>query len=356
MKSLFFLVFVCTAYPLVAQEDVEVSTSTDGRNAYDSIRSGYIKSFPHHFFLWPVLKQRRLDFVMEDLPDRHKTLTYKSNKPYGIGLGMYVFELAIEFTFATPIEQKRKEIYGESKASDLQVNILNKKWGLDLYYQKYRGFYIQDADISVPDNTPFPQRPDIVTKNIGLTGNYIFNNKKFSFRSAYNFVEQQLHSAGSLLLFSSINGFKVKGDSALLGTVYQDDFGTGAKIMEIGSTTFSVAPGYTYSLIHRGFFINATLALGPAHNWLSYQTEDGYTKDDIKFTAFVLGRIGLGYNGDHFFGGMSYVSRQTQAKFDTVQLSSSTGTFKILFGYRFREIGFLKRRVVDLPNAFGIGG
>lgn len=354
MKSLFFLVFVCASYPLIAQEDVVVSAYE--KNAYDSVRSRYIQTFPHHFFLWPVLKQRRLDFVMEDLPDRRKSLTYKSNKPNAIGLGMYVFELGIEVTFATPIDQKRKEIYGESNTSDLQVNILNKKWGLDLYYQKYQGFYIQDSDIDVPVNVPYPQRPDIATKNIGLTGNYVFNNKKFSFRSAYNFVERQLHSAGSFLLFGTINGFKVRGDSAILGTLYRNDFGTDAKIREIRSTTLSVAPGYTYSLIHKGFFINATLALGPAHNWLSYKTEDGGTKDDIEFTAFVIGRVGLGYNGDHFFGGMSYVNRRTQAKFDTVQLSSSTGTFKILFGYRFREIGFLRRRAEDLPKALGFGG
>lgn len=351
MKFLLLLIGGFATLTLKAQEGTSMQLRS--QSAYDSVRSKYIKSYPDHFFLWPVLKQRRLNFVMEDLPDRKKSLTYRSNKPNAMGLGMYIFELGIEFTFAIPLAEKRKEIYGQSDVHDLQINLFAKKWGLDLYHQKYSGFYIVDPDVNIPPNTPFPHRPDIATRNIGVTGNYVFNNKKFSFRSAYNFAERQRRSSGSFLLFSSINGFRVRGDSAILGESYRTDFNMDAKIREIKSTTFSAAPGYTYSLIHRGFFVNATLALGPAHNWLSYETEDGTTKNDIEFTAFFAARVALGYNGDHFFGGLSYVSQGNRAKFDTIKLSSSTGTFKILFGYRFREVGVLRYRVIDLPKALG---
>jgi len=354
MKFFILILSVCSCIQLIAQEDVEVTAAVT--NKYDSVRSIYIKSYPDHFFLWPVLKQRRLDFEMEDLPDRRRSLTYKSNKPYALGLGMYLFEIGLELTFAVPLDERSKEIYGESDARDIQLNIFTKKWGLDLYQQKYSGFYIEDPAVKVPANTPYPQRPDIDTRNVGLIGNYIFNNKKFSFRSAYNYAERQLRSAGSFVLFTSISGFKARGDSAIIGDVYSADFGIDSKIREIKSTTFSIAPGYTYSLIHKGFFVNATLAVGPAHNWLSYEAEDGSTKNDIEFTAFFVARISLGFNGDHFFGGLSFVSQGSTAKFESVQLSSSSGTFKILFGYRFREVGFLKKRIVDLPKAIGLGG
>ena len=191
-------------------------------------------------------------------------------------------------------------------------------------------------------------------ENIGLTGNYIFNNKKFSFRSAYNFAERQLRSSGSFVLFASISGFKTVGDSAILDDEYSADFGVDSKIKEIKTTTLSIGPGYTYSLIHKGFFVNATLALGPAHNWLSYKTEDGSTKDDIEFTAFFAIRVALGYNGDNFFAGMSFASQGSNATFDSIQLQSSSATFKILFGFRFREVGFLKNRIADLPKELGL--
>lgn len=348
MKFLILILFLGSSYKLIAQEEVDV------RSKYDSIRSIYIKPYPDHFFLWPVLKQRRLDFEMKDIPEKNRSITYRSNKPYSFGLGMYLFELGIELTFAIPLDEKSKAIYGESDASDLQLNILTRKWGLDLYHQKYSGFYIDDPETNVPVNTPYPQRPDIATKNIGMVGNYVFNNKKFSFRSVYNFADRQLRSSGSFLLFSSIRGSKIQGDSAILGDAYSADFGVDSRISKIKTTTFSVAPGYTYSLIHKGFFLNATLAVGPAHNWLSYQTEDGITKDDIEFTSFFAVRVGLGYNGDHFFGGLSFVNQGTNARFDSMQLSSSSGTLKILFGFRFREAGILKKRAADLPKAIGL--
>lgn len=353
MKVFLPILFVCISCRLIAQQNVEVTAIIPSKT--DSLRSIYIKSYPDHFFLWPVLKQRRLDFEMEDLPDRNKRLIYKSSKPYAFGLGMYLFELSLELTFAVPLAEKQKEIYGESNAQDFQVNIFTKKWGLDLYNQKYNGFYIDDTAIKIPSHTPYPQRPDIQTRNIGLTGNYIFNNKKFSFRSAYNFADRQLRSAGSFMLFGSISGFKAKGDSAILGDSFVVDFGEASKIRQIKSSTFSIAPGYTYSLIHKGFFINATLALGPAHNWLSFEAEDGSTKNDIEFTPFFVARIALGYSGDRFFSGLSFVNQGGNAKFDSVQISSTSGTFKILFGYRFREFGILKKRIVDLPKALGFG-
>lgn len=351
MKYPILILFLGLSFQLIAQDEVEMRRAS--RSRYDSIRAIYIKTFPDHFFLWPVLKQRRLDFEIKDIPDRNKSLRYRSNKPYSFGLGMYLFELGVELTFSVPIDEKNKSIYGESDARDLQLNILTKKWGLDLYHQKYSGFYIDDPEVTVPANTPYPQRADIATKNVGLVGNYVFNNKKFSFRSAYNFAERQLRSTGSFLLFASIRGFKIQGDSAILGDEYSGDFGVDADIRKIKTTTFSIAPGYTYSLIHNGFFLNATLAVGPAHNWLSYQTEDGKTKDDIEFTSFFAVRVGLGYNGDRFFGGLSFVNQGSNAKFDSIHLSSSSGTVKILFGYRFREVGLLKNKVTDVPKAVG---
>ena len=111
---------------------------------YDSLRAQYIKPYLDYFFIWPVLKQRSLDFDLQDLPGKNEKLTYKSNKPYSIGVGFYLFDLGFELTFAVPLAEKRKKIYGESEARDLQLNILGKRFGFDAFYQKYSGFYIAE--------------------------------------------------------------------------------------------------------------------------------------------------------------------------------------------------------------------
>ncbi len=351
MKFLLVISFLLSSFSIVAQNEIEVMVPAV--NQYDSVRSIYIKSYPDHFFLSPVLKQRSLDFTITDLPDRDKKLTYRSNNSYALGMGMYLFEVVVELAFAAPQSQKQAAIYGESDTRDIQLSVLSKKWGLELYSQKYTGFYIDDPEIKIPPGLPYPQRQDILTRNIGFTGNYIFNNKKFSYRSAYNFMERQLRSSGSFVLFTSLNSFKAEGDSAILGDAYRRDFGDDSQIRKIKSATFSIAPGYSYSLIHKGFFVNATLALGPTHNWLYFQSEDGTTKEDIEFTAFFAARVSLGYNGDRFFSGLSFASQGSNATFENIKLARSSGIFKVLFGFRFREVGILKKRIGDIPEALG---
>lgn len=351
MRFLFPIFFLLPAGWLFAQDGAEITINTPNR--YDSMRSVYIKTYTDHFFVWPLLKQRRLDYEITDLPARNRRLLYKSNSPFSLGLGAYIFEVGLELTVAIPLDEKSKEIYGPSDASDIQLNVFTKSWGLDLFRQKYSGFYIDDPSFKIPDNTPYPQRPDIESKNTGVTWSYIFNHKKFSLRSTYNFAERQIKSAGSFILFTAIAGFKTSGDSAIVGDTYGDYYGLDAKIQQIKSTTFSIVPGYTYNLVHKGFFLTGTLAIGPSHNWLNYKSEDGNTKDDIEFRAYFVARVALGYSNDRFFTGLSFGTQGGNIKFDSIQLTSSSGTFKLLFGYRFRETGFLKKRLVDLPKAFG---
>jgi hypothetical protein len=351
MRNILVILLAGAFTGLQAQDDV--SASVTERTTYDSIRSIYIKGFPDDFFIWPVLTERSLDFVIEDRPDKNKRLTYRSNKPTTLGLGVYLFEVGLELSFAIPVAEKKKEIYGESDASDLQLNIFTKKWGLESYYRRYEGFYIADADVVLPPNVPFPQRVDVTTRNIGITGNYVFNNKKYSFRSSYNYSERQLRSNGSFVLFGSINGFRARGDSAIIAEAYRGDFGNNVGIQEIKTTSLAIAPGYAYSFIYKGFFINATLGLGPAHNWLAQTNEDGETKYDIEFTAFIAARVAIGYNGDRMFGGLSYISQAQRARFETVQLRNTTGSFKLVIGFRFKEFGILRHRITDLPKAIG---
>src|SRR5690606_523992 len=195
------------------------------------------------------------------------------------------------------------------------------------------------------------QRPDIETRNIGITGNYTFNYNKFSFRSAYNFAERQLRSAGSFVVFGSLNSFRVEADSALLGSRYANAYGELSDLYSVKTTALSIAPGYAYNLIYKGFFLNGTLAVGPSHNWLSYEVIDKPSVNDFKFSAFVTVRISLGYNGERFFGGLSFTNQGRAARFENIEMTNINSSFKILLGYRFNEFGILKKRVLDLPAA-----
>jgi hypothetical protein len=340
--ALVFILLLCSLYSWA--QELEISSPVTKK---DSVRDLYIRRFPDHFNAYPVIKQRSLNFQLEKR-DRSDLLTFKPNNSYSFGLGLYLFELNFELAFAIPLDEKSKSIYGSSKARDLQLNILGRKWGFDIVYQKYSGFYVTDKDDEPEADIPYPQRPDIDSRNLGLTGNYIFNNKKFSFRSVYNFAERQLYSKGSFLVFSNIGSFRLTADSSILSSDQKLVFGEQVSFTQLRYTSISLAPGYTYSLIFKNFFLNGTLAVGPAHHWIKYKLEDGPEKNEIAINAFIAARIGIGYNGDRLFGGISFVTQGSNVRFEDVRFSNNNGVFKILIGYRFREFGFLKKRVWDL--------
>ena len=348
-RVIFFFGFCLVSTVILAQDDVEV-TSIKKDSA--SIRDKYIQRYPDHFFIWPVLKQRSLSFDVENLKGSKDKLTFKPNSAYTLGLGVYLFDVGVEFTFAIPVDSKSKLKYGTTHAKDFQINALSKKFGFDLYNQKYDGFYLTNSKVSIPKSDPYPQRSDINTRNFGLSGFYILRDKKFSIKSAYNFAERQLHRRGSILIVGALNSFKLTADSSVLPYNYRKSFGVGSSFQVLKYTTFSIAPGYSYSFIYKHFFLNGTVVLGPAHNWIYYKQIDGKDKHDITINTYSSVRIALGYNSDHFFGGVTFVTQSRNVRFEDIRFTNSSSTFRLLVGYRFREFGFLKRSVWDIPRAF----
>jgi hypothetical protein len=344
MRFLSLLCLLISSVQAFGQDDAD--TTGIVKAGLDSLRDQYIQTFPEHFFLYPVIKQRSLSFALEKR-DRSELLTFKPNNSYSFGVGGYLFEVGAELTFSIPVDEKSKSIYGESDARDVQLNVLGKKWGGDLFYQKYKGFYLTDREHPIVPGDPYPQRGDITSRNFGITGNYVFQNRKFSFRSAYNFAERQLLSEGSFLIFATLSSFKMSADSSILTPTQELAFGYKVSFTKLRYTTFSVAPGYTYSLIFKSFFLNGTLSLGPAHHWIKYQVAGEAERNEIAINTFVAARIGIGYNGPRVFGGIIFFTQGSIVRFQDVQFSSNNGTFKILLGYRFREFGVLKKRAWD---------
>ena len=342
-----FLICICVVVCPVLLKAQVVTTATPHQER-DSIRNYYIKNFPDHFFLYPVIKQRSLNFELERISDRDDLITFKPNNTYSFGVGVYLFELGLELAVAVPLDEQSIERYGKSKTRDLQLNLLGKKWGLDLFYQRYSGFYVTDGQNPVAADEPFPQRSDLHSRNFGVTGSYVFNNRKFSFRSAYNFVERQVFSKGSFLMFTSVSSFRVDGDSSIINAAQKDIFGENVAFKNLKYATFSIAPGYTYSVVFKSFFLNGSLSVGPAHHWIGYRLENGPEQNETSINSFVAARIGLGYNGERIFGGITFLTQGSNVKFEDVQFSNNNGIFKILIGYRFRESGLLKKRVWDL--------
>ncbi len=345
MRSLLLIVGLLFSIVAVGQERDSLK-----RTQRDSIRTTNIQSFPDHFFVWPVIKQKSLNFEIQNNIKKKEKLIYKPNNSYTLGFGAYIFEVGLEFTFAVPINEKSEARFGTSSARDFQMNALGKKWGADFAYQKYNHFYVDDPNSIVDPDSPYPQRSDIQTRNVGVSGVYIFNDTKFSFKSAFNFSERQLKRSGSFLLTGVLNAFKVTGDSAIVSAAVQPKIGDESSFNQLRYTTFSISPGYAYNFIYKDFFLNTTLFLGPAHNWTYFQREDGTEKNDTNINLFAAFRVGIGYNSDRLFAGLNFITQSRSVVFENIRFTNSSSTFRLLIGYRFREVGILKNSVKDVPK------
>ncbi|MBS1542276.1 MAG: DUF4421 family protein [Bacteroidetes bacterium] len=324
-----------------------------GQDSLKALKANpYFVSYPDKFFIWPVLKQRQLSFELSDPGNPSSVLRFRPNNSVGMGVGVYVFDLGIELVMAVPVDEKKNDLYGTTKASDLQLNILSKRWGADVFYQRYQGFYLSNPDIPLPLSGAYPQRPDVKTQNLGVSGVYIFNHGKFSLRSSYTFADRQLRSAGSFIVSGAFNSFSLTADSALLNSHYAQKISLVQPFQSVDYQTLSLAPGYSYNFVIKKFFINGTLALGPAVQWLQYNDLSFVEHRTTTVNTFVDTRFSVGYSNDRFFTGVTLVTQARNVVFQDIHFGNNSSTYRILFGWRFKESGILKKSVWSLLPAF----
>ncbi|MFZ1808960.1 MAG: DUF4421 family protein [Cyclobacteriaceae bacterium] len=334
-----FLVTVILCWPaLVAGELLEK----------DSLRDNYIQSYSHYFFLGPLIKKNDLDFDLVSAEDTKKAYTFKANHSVSAGFNINLFDVNLGIVFGLPLNIESEQLYGESDVRDLQLTAIGKQWFADVYYQRYNGFYVQDPGLIVPKGQAFPQRPDLTTRNSGMSFTYIFNHDEFSLRAPYLFSERQKVARGSFLVSYVLSSFTMQADSALIPSSRWMDWGDGASVNQLRFTSLGFAPGYSHTFVVKNFFLNLTLALGPAHYWVRYKELLSQAENDIRIDFYSLGRVGIGYNGERFFSGLSFTSQSRNVTYERTTFQNTIATVRLVAGFRFKEEGFLKKKAVDL--------
>ncbi|MFZ5970908.1 MAG: DUF4421 family protein [Bacteroidota bacterium] len=324
---------------------------SNAKGRADTTRQAFVKSYPDYSFIWPFIRQRSLQFNVQNRNGRSDVLNFRPNNSFSMGLGLYVFDVVVELGAAVPIDEKSRNRFGDSDTRDLRANIIGKNWGFDFFTQKFSSFYLANPSQTIGANEPFPLRPDISLQNFGVNGIYAFNKKKFSLRSSYNYAERQLKSGGSVMLAGIFSSARLASDSVVLSQQLQTRLGVDDTFSNLRYTTLSLAPGYSYNLIYRSMFVNLTLSVGPAHHWVYYHDGVGAPHYDIAINTFVDSRVAIGYNSDRWFGGVGFISQSREVRFDQFQFTTAASSFKMLVGYRIKERGIFKKRIWDfLPE------
>jgi hypothetical protein len=289
--------------------------------------SSYIRPFEYRLAVRGYLGRDYLIMTQSSSFDSDKK--FIPNSPLKIGFGITLNNTILDFGYGFGIRKEKDK--GKNKSFDFQIHKYSRKFVLDLFIQKYQGFYNDESkNIEI--------YPDLSIQNYGVSALYILNNKKYSYKAAFNQSEKQLRSAGSILLGAGIYQTKIKSDSSFL---YQGQ-------NNLCNLQFGFNAGYAYTWVIGNFWdISASSTLGVG---ILFPTTNRNQDKAVKVTPVISPRITAGYNRDDWSMGFSFIGNVTypiMSKEENISLLS--GSVLITYTKRFSAVPFLKYNHRSIP-------
>ena len=226
LNSLIFLVAISQQLLYAQQDTLFYKNFTHDHNLTLGVRS----QFP------------TLEYESDD-----KTYSFKPNKPLSIASSFSWRNSS--FSFAQDINSTKDKNMGKSKIIDFQFNNYGKKYYLNFAFQQYKGF-----SLPTETSTAYLHFDQLAINIYSANFTYVFNGDKYSIGAAFNRNEQQIKSAGSLLIGGVIFFSSLKNPP-----IFTEE------INDYNKKNLSFGPniGYTYNfVIWRNFLFSPSFTIG----------------------------------------------------------------------------------------------
>ena len=310
----------------------------------------YIQTYHDQILLKGSLNNRSLNFNISPrrtLGTETASLLYRPNVQNTFGLSAHFKHVGLGVRFKLsphPSAKEQNKRNGNTDYFDLQFHSYGRKIGYDIYYQRYKGYFISDPDDifnSSLNGARLPRRDDLRLQNFNINFFLNFNPDKFSYRSSFIHDEQQLKSAGSFILTGSIGYFRAAADSSFIPTNAKFGFHPESLFSKTEFYTLSVTPGYahTFVLFKRCYFSASLSALVG----LQYYEAGSKKFYDEGFDHYFKGilRTSAGYNGKKWAFGMILSSDVQNLNTDFIQYQTVNLDVSLFVAHRIKT-NFLK--------------
>ena len=299
--------------------------------AHSQVDTTYIGSFPQDFSIQASVYQKFTALTYE--VDKEE-IDYRPNSPVGIGVSVNYknFSLSAGKTFSFMRDKKK----GKTELLDFQYHYYGKKFIADVFFQNYTGFYVDKEDEK--GERLIELHPDIKLAQYGVSGQYVFNNKKFSYRAAFHQREKQLKSTGSFHVGGGVYYNYLSGDDSFV--VNQQN--------QFSNYQINISGGYAHTfVIKKNFFISLDVSAG--FNLGAEKFGDLIKSVDV--TPAVFPRVAMGYNARSWSVGVSGIVNQISvSQTKNTDIIFNTGRVNASFTKRFdsspkilRKIKFLNK-------------
>lgn len=291
------------------------------------IDTTYIKPFDNKLSLRTYLSTK---FILMEKEVDGKVKNFTPNTPMSLGFGVSINNTIINLSYGYGLNFMKDDDKGRTKALDFQIHNYGRKFIIDLFIQKYHGFYTSDDS-----DKNIKLYPDLNIQQYGAFGQYVFNNKKFSYKAAFNQNERQLKSAGSFLLGGGVYFTKIGSDSSFVHKSKNS----------LRNFQFGVSGGYAYTwAINKRWFTSGSATMG-----VNFGTEriNDFGKRKIEVYPTFFPRVSLGYNKENWSLGLSYINNLIFSSFtdnNTGNIGLASGNLQIGYIWRLNSNPFSDRK------------
>ena len=193
-KGKLFLLFFFLIGSLCWSQDIEINDSTKTTNPIESLL------IDRDLRNWSVRLFGNVKGQWFRLSNDNARLSYIPNNLFGIGVGVATRKLILDIAFNLKDKSSEKTF-----RFDLRGGFLAKSNVFDFYFQRYRGFNIENSI-----NNPSIFRDDIVSIALGIDYLYLFNSGEYSLnlmRSGLSDQKQNTFSfgVGGFIVYNQLN-------------------------------------------------------------------------------------------------------------------------------------------------------
>lgn len=307
------------------------------------IDSQYIKSYRYQLTTRFFGSQKYTTISIPIMDPGQKYIHFLSNNTFNLGIGATYRGFTLNLGYGVPGINGDNSERGKTNKLDLQMHLHNRSSMIDVSGQFYRGFYNYKENDFLKQ---YAYDENLKFTLLGISYNYIFNNKKYTLRPGFHHDERQLRSAGSFLI----------GLQALYGVLENKS-----------NIILPVEIMYTSNNMYRYRFMNAGPTMGYGYNWvlfkylfLSVTANVGLQLSFIKENYDTIGnkmvkaegllpqyqgRVAIGYQNDQWgiIGSWVHLHQYSTATQIDVKYANTLGNARINFIYRFPVGNKLKR-------------
>lgn len=267
-----------------------------------------------------------------------------SMKPHGsmsLGVGFNYKFLGLGISVGLPTSDESNRIFGRTSRFDFQASYYGKKLAADGFFQKYKGYYMDNPTNYMMWEEPYyPQTEDLRVFSMGGTAYYIFNSEKYSYKAAYLRNEIQKKSAGSFT--AGIFAFydEMTSYDGFIPDALPDSIRSLLDVKEFTASSVGITGGYMYTFVIRGnFFINLALAPG-----IGYRRFKVIELDNNTFFLNTPGiqlqtKLALGYDFKSFYIGTTFATILRNFRHEDSEINLGAGQLRFIIGKRFDVSG-----------------